>query len=102
MKFTFPVPEQCSVGRDADPSQKTDMAFYDWVKGKDERASITNFLLSLIDDLKEQKNSKELSELLQSWQTSCTPEEFESRLTIFEKLLPPNHAFHALKKEFVK
>jgi hypothetical protein len=84
----------------AKEKKRTDVAFYEWIAGKDPNAALAKFMVWMLDELKEEKNNETLRNVLGDWKGACSPEEFKSRLRVLSRLMPDAHPFHDVKGEF--
>ncbi len=90
-----------NLGRDADnPATDSDLAFFDWIAGTEDHSTVVELLLWLIEDLKQEKDPDKIRSLLKKWRENNDDQEFSTRLILLEKLMPSNHSFHKIKKEF--
>lgn len=95
--------DPCKLGldpADVKAGKKTDLAFYDWIAGKDPNKTIADFIVWLFDEFKEEKNLETIRRLLDDWKTSCDEDEFKSRMSVLGKLMPDHHPFHKVKGEY--
>lgn len=93
-----PLPKKNRLGLDPTNPSKGDAAFYDWIAGEDQEASLAEFVKWFIDDLKEETDERKVRELIEDWRARCRAEDFQQRLLILGKLLPANHPFHHVKR----
>ena len=84
------------IGHDADNPNAGDAAFYDWIVGSKEAPLDTELFLWLLDDLKNETDTESVRALLQQWKKDCDAAEFETRIKLLAKILPPAHPFNAL------
>ncbi|HWQ99571.1 MAG TPA: hypothetical protein VN397_01850 [Candidatus Methylomirabilis sp.] len=105
MKFDLqPLNDVCKLGLDpaaAKEGKRTDVAFYDWVAGRDPSGALSKFIVWLLDELKEEKSQATIREVLNDWQSACSPEEFQSRLKVLGRLMPNAHPFHGVKDAYL-
>lgn len=91
------------IGREPSSDGKgKDGQFYEWIAGGDSEKASGQFLLWLIDDLREETDITALQSLLDDWHARCTPKEFAERLEILRKLLPSSHPIHPLVQKYQK
>ena len=105
MKFELaPFKKVSTLGLDAGMLKKgkrSDVGFYDWIAGQDPNATLAKFMVWMLDELKEEKNNETLRNVLGDWKTSCSSEEFQSRLRVLGRLMPNTHPFHDVKGEYL-
>lgn len=105
MRFELsPLKETNKLGLDpalAKEGKRSDVTFYDWIAGADPNKTLSRFMVWLLDELKEEKNNETLQNVLNDWKASCSNEEFQSRLRVLGRLMPPAHPFHAVKGEYL-
>lgn len=96
-----PLPNDASrLGLDPADTRKTDVAFYDWIAGKDPNKALARFMVWLLDEFKEEKDQATIRNVLDDWRGSCDAEEFQSRLNVLNRLMPGSHPFHGVKGEY--
>ncbi|OGL73183.1 hypothetical protein A3E39_00215 [Candidatus Uhrbacteria bacterium RIFCSPHIGHO2_12_FULL_60_25] len=92
--------DACRFGIDPADTRKTDIAFYDWITGKDPSKALARFMVWLLDEFKEEKDQATIRNVLDDWRWSCDADEFQSRVSVLSRLMPDSHPFHAVKNEY--
>ena len=100
MKPRFDKPLASNLGKD--PETGTDMEFYDWITNGDPDNALGKVAAALVEDLRDNADEKELTQLLETWKKNLPKAEMASRLAMLERLMPPGHAYHTVKRPFLK
>lgn len=88
------------LGQEAGSSKKTDVGFFSWISGSDERPTDMELFGWLVDELKSETDQGAVRALLDQWKSEA-PEEFPERLALLLRLMPPDHPVHLLKESYM-
>lgn len=76
--------KRIGIGLDADSVEPNDTKFYEWISNGDVERSLGEFILGILDELKEDPST--LKAVIADWKNTCTSTEYHDRISVLKKL----------------